>query len=297
MTGVVAHSIWLWLLAGVVLWAFVGLLVASSQRLPLVLGLVLGATTWFFGVFAVLIVGLVRRSARGVRVRADVRRENAAFLPASDPASAWSFGPSTEPRSVGLAGIGGATLSSTEPGRRPDVWLARAALGLALVAGLAMVGSTFLPWGRWRVAWSSNRAHVDGRLSPYEVPIVGFVVSIAGIVVIAMALLFWWRPRGSWLALATFGAAWWFCATTQAIILESGTAIVARETSSADQGVTGASLGTNDGFWLMFAGSVCVFVWVSVGAVELVRMRSPRRRPANYPAPVTGLSTDGFQWS
>lgn len=60
MLSVIFESLWVWFLAGVALWAFIGALVAASQRLPVGVGAAAGAVFWFVGALVVLIVGLAR---------------------------------------------------------------------------------------------------------------------------------------------------------------------------------------------------------------------------------------------
>lgn len=68
MIKALLESLWLFYLLGALLWGYLGLLAASSQRVPLIVGVLAGVFFWFFGVLAVYLVGLARaRSARPLK--------------------------------------------------------------------------------------------------------------------------------------------------------------------------------------------------------------------------------------
>jgi len=254
--GVIMDSLWLWLLAGSGLWAFLGLLAASKARLSPWLGAALGAVSWPFGVLLMSAVAILRQPTR---------------------------------------------IAHHTGRQRPRTLTEDGLLGLAMIGALGIIGSTFLSWGRWRAVWSANPGGLDGGLSPAGIPALDAFVIGSGVLLGFVAALSWWRPRGSWLAIAAIPLTWWITAISQVLILTPEVTSVAKLASTVDRSRFRSSVTVDIGLWLMYLSCFALVLWAAVSTFRLLRSRSRDSEPAiqpsapPHPVPPAARSEWGFE--
>jgi hypothetical protein len=287
MIDLVFQSFWLWYTAGVVLWAFIGVLIASWYRLPGTVGAVVGAFFWFVGVAGLLLVGVVR-SSRTRQVRTAAPWGSAASsalgethapqwltpsiasqrMPTADP---WAPASSVDPWSVAPTSSLWAEPSSSGPGAVPSrlprdrINFSRTNFvsAVAVLGALGIFVSVALPWGRGDVIWSHGGQHqVGGEVSPGSTGFVAFVLIATGLVVVCAVSLSRWRLHPAWPAIAAIAVTWWFCLGLEWLLIESHTASAAGTGDAAVFGDHGsASVSTSVGLWVMLGACCVVYGW------------------------------------
>lgn len=265
-------SAWLWWLAGALLWAYIGVLAASASTIPLAVGAVAGAVTWFVGVIVILLLGpRYRQGTRPLRAAQEVPLEvplgvPQRFVPLFDD-DEQSLGPSAGP-SAG---------SSAQSSARSDafaVWPA-ALLVVAVIGGSATALSAFLPWGSGSASWGTESASsVDIGWSPADFGPAATLIVVSGLAVAALGVLARRRLRGRWLAVGMMIAAGWFTLGLQVFISVSGTAQLSQVAAAASQDVVSAAISTGSGLWLLCIGAGSVLVWGVLSATQLLMERN-----------------------
>jgi len=269
-------SAWLWWLAGALLWTYVGVLAASTSAIPLTVGAIAGAVTWFVGVGVILLFGS--------RLRQAVRPGHAA---PEMPSAAQSAVPSEASRAfvplfdddeppAGLPAGSNALVAAGADGSHHfgRVW---PAVGLVVVVlgGSAILLSAFLPWGSGSASWGTESASsVDIGWSPADFGPAATLIVVSGLAVAALGVLARRRLRGRWLTLGMLIAAGWFTLGLQVFISVSGTAQLSQVAAAASQHAVSAAISTGSGLWLLCIGAGAVLVWGVLSAAQLLMERN-----------------------
>jgi len=274
----------LWWLAGALLWAYVGVLAASTSGIPLTVGAIAGAVTWFVGVGIILLFGS--------RLRHAVRPGHAAPGYASEiPSAAQSAVPLTAQSDASRAfvplfdddePIAGLPAGSTAvaavgaAGAHRYLRVSPAALLVVVVlGGSAILLSAFLPWGRGSASWGSESgSSVQIGWSPADFGPAATLIVVSGLGVAALGVLAGRRLRGRWLTIGMMIAAGWFTLGLQVFLSVSGTAQLSQIATDASQDAVSAAVSTGSGLWLLCIGAGAVLVWGVLSAAQLLMERS-----------------------
>ena len=280
MAALTFGSAWLWWLAGALLWAYVGVLAASTSGIPLTVGAIAGAVTWFVGVGIILLFGS--------RLRHAVRPGHAAPDYASEmPSAAQSTVPSDAPRAfvplfdddeplAGLPAGSTAVAAVGAAGAHRYLRVSPAALLVVVVlGGSAILLSAFLPWGGGSASWGSESgSSVQIGWSPADFGPAATLIVVSGLGVAALGVLAGRRLRGRWLTIGMMIAAGWFTLGLQVFLSVSGTAQLSQIATDASQHAVSAAVSTGSGLWLLCIGAGAVLVWGVVSAAQLLMERS-----------------------
>jgi hypothetical protein len=266
------ESVWLFYLLGAALWGYLGLLAASSAGMPLAVGVLAGSFFWFGGVAVVYLVGIARHRAAARGWVGLGHRMGAEPFAASAGKAHLGYDAPPADKAVPLYQPAGRTWRIG-----PLVVGAACALGIAI--------SVALPWGRGRVAWSSETQHVSGAVTPLSVAPIAVLLMLSAAFVILVVLLDNRLPRGTWLGLAAVLATFWCTLIVEWMTLDRTVEDTSKRVGDATGRVADASFSAACGAWVMLLSCVAVCGWLTWRTTELVRARHGRP-PASPTAPL-----------